>query len=148
MPEREVISNTSPLLYLHQVGQLDLLHRLYGQVVVPSAVRDELRVGAERGFSTPEVNRIHWLTVRTPANMSLLPMVVDLGAGEAEAIALALVSPGSLLVLDDALGRRIAHLLELTYTGTLGVLVGLKRRDISPQSDRCWKLSGTGQPCA
>ncbi len=35
MRDREVISNTSPLLYLHQVGQLDLLHKLYGKVIVP-----------------------------------------------------------------------------------------------------------------
>jgi len=61
MPEREVVSNTSPLLYLHQVGQLDLLHRLYEQVIVPAAVRDELRAGAVRGVSTPEVDRIPWL---------------------------------------------------------------------------------------
>lgn len=132
MPEREVVSNTSPLLYLHQVGQLDLLHRLYGQVVVPAAVRDELRVGAERGVSTPEVDQLRWLEVRTPAAITLLPMVIDLGAGEAEALALALASPGSLLILDDALGRRIAHHLELAYTGTLGVLVKAKREGRLP----------------
>ena len=55
-------------------------------------------------------------------------MVTDLGAGEAEVIALGLASPGSLLILDDALGRRIAHLLDLTYTGTLGVLVRAKKQ--------------------
>ncbi len=87
MPEREVVSNTSPLLYLHQVGQLDLL---------------------------------------------LLPMVTDLGRGEAEALALALAFPGSLLILDDALGRRIAQHLELTYTGTLGVLVKAKKEGHLP----------------
>lgn len=54
-------------------------------------------------------------------------MVTDLGAGEAEVIALGLASLGSLLILDDALGRRIAHLLELAYTGTLGVLVRAKK---------------------
>ncbi len=127
MPEREVISNTSPLLYLHQVDQLDLLHRLYRRVLVPPAVREELRVGAQQGFATPDVDQIRWLEVRAPADMTLLPMVIDLGAGEAEAIALALATPGSLLILDDRLGRRIAHLSALTYTGTLGVLVKAKQ---------------------
>jgi predicted nucleic acid-binding protein len=127
MPEREVISNTSPLLYLHQVDQLDLLHRLYRRVVIPPAVREELRVGAQQGFATPDVDQIGWLEVRAPADMTLLPMVIDLGAGEAEAIALALATPGSLLILDDRLGRRIAHLRALTYTGTLGVLVKAKQ---------------------
>lgn len=127
MPEREVISNTSPLLYLHQIGQLDLLPNLYGRVVIPPAVRKELHTGAERGVSTPNVDQIHWLAVRAPADLTLLPMVIDLGAGEAEAIALALASPSHLLILDDALGRRIAHLRALTYTGTLGVLVRAKQ---------------------
>jgi predicted nucleic acid-binding protein len=126
MPEREVISNTSPLLYLHQVGQLDLLHRLYGRIVIPPAVREELRIGAERGIATPNVSQIQWLEIRPPLDMTLLPMVADLGVGEAEAIALALASPRHLLILDDALGRRIAHLCALTYTGTLGVLVRAK----------------------
>ena len=54
---------------------------------------------------------------------TLLPLAINLGAGEAEAIALALASPRHLLILDDGLGRRIAHLLELTYTGTMGMLV-------------------------
>jgi predicted nucleic acid-binding protein len=132
MPERVVVSNTSPLLYLHQVGQLDLLAKLYQRVVVPSAVRDELRVGARRGVSTPEVDEIPWLEVRTPADMTLLPLVIDLGAGEAEALALALASPESLVILDDALGRRIAHHLELAYTGTLGVLVKAKKEGHLP----------------
>lgn len=127
MPEREVISNTSPLLYLHQVGHLDLLHHLYQRIVVPPAVREELRVGAERGVSTPEIDQIPWLEIRLPVGRTLLPMVTDLGAGEAEVIALGLSSPGSLLILDDALGRRIAHLLEMAYTGTLGILVRAKK---------------------
>lgn len=132
MPEREVVSNTSPLLYLHQVGSLDLLQKLYGQVIVPSAVRDELRVGSERGVSIPEVGRIRWLEVRAPAETALLPMVIDLGAGETAALAIALSSPGSLLILDDALGRRMARLLKLTYTGTLGVLVKAKKEGHLP----------------
>jgi predicted nucleic acid-binding protein len=127
MPEREVISNTSPILYLHQIGQLDLLPKLYGRVVIPPAVRKELRTGAERGFSTPDVDQIQWLEVRALTDMTLLPMAIDLGAGEAEAIALALASPSHLLVLDDSLGRRIAHLRALNYTGTLGVLVRAKQ---------------------
>lgn len=52
---------------------------------------------------------------------------MDLGPGEAEILALGLENPGSLLVLDDRLGRRVAHLNSLTYTGTVGVLVKAKQ---------------------
>jgi predicted nucleic acid-binding protein len=40
---------------------------------------------------------------------------------------LTLASPESLLILDDALGRRVARSHRLTYTGTLGVLVKAKQ---------------------
>jgi predicted nucleic acid-binding protein len=130
MPDRLVISNTSPLLYLHQVGHLELLPRLYGQIQIPSAVQEELRAGAELGISVPDLSSLEWLQVQSLRDANLLPVVIDLGAGEAEAIALAIGHPGSLLILDDALGRRIAHLNRLTYTGTLGVLVRAKREGL------------------
>ncbi|MBW8878374.1 MAG: DUF3368 domain-containing protein [Acidobacteria bacterium] len=132
MPDRLVVCNTSPLLYLHQVGRLDLLRDLYGRVQIPTAVRTELEAGAERGVSVPDVKGTEWLDVRPLPGSSLLPVVVDLGAGEAEAIALALAAPGSLLILDDALGRRIARLNSLTCTGTLGVLIKAKQQGLLP----------------
>jgi uncharacterized protein len=49
--------------------------------------------------------------------------VTDLGQEEAEVIALGRQSPENLLILDDCLGRRIADLYQLKYTGTLGVLI-------------------------
>ncbi len=132
MPDRLVISNTSPLLYLHQVGHLDLLPRLYGQIEIPPAVREELLAGAERGAAVPDTRALEWLRVRPLRDTTLLPVVIDLGSGEAEAIALSVAYPGSLLILDDSLGRRIAHLNRLTYTGTLGVLVKAKREGLLP----------------
>lgn len=133
MHERLVVCNTSPLLYLYQVDQLGLLERLYGQINVPHAVRDELLAGKERGIPVPNVDDLSWVRVQALRDTSLLPAVVDLGAGEAEAIALALTDPGSLLILDDALGRRIAHISGLTYTGTLGFLVKAKQEGLLPR---------------
>jgi len=132
MPDRLVVSNTSPLLYLHQVGHLDLLRNLYGRVWIPPAVEEELRMGAERGIAIPDVQILEWLDVQSLRDTTLLPVVTDLGPGEVEAIALALSSPGSLLILDDKLGRRIARLNGVTITGTLGVLVKAKREGLLP----------------
>jgi len=132
MPDRLVISNTSPLLYLHQVGHLELLPRLYGQVQIPLAVQDELRAGAELGVAVPDISSLGWLQVQPLRDTALLPVVIDLGSGEAEAIALAVAHPKSLLILDDTLGRRIARLNRLTYTGTLGVLVKAKNQGLLP----------------
>ena len=132
MPEENVICNTSPLLYLHQVSQLELLPNLYGTVIVPSAVEKELHAGHERGVNVPEVSAIDWIQIRAPMEGNLLPAVVDLGRGEAEVIALGLELEGSLLVLDDQLARRIAKLNRLSFTGTIGVLVRAKLKGFLP----------------
>lgn len=51
---RRVISNTSPLQYLHAIRQLALLKQLYARVIVPQAVVDELDLGRQQGFDEPD----------------------------------------------------------------------------------------------
>ncbi len=123
---REVIVDTSPLQYLHQVGLLDLLRRLYGQITVPGAVVRELAAGQAQGIVLPDVATLAWVSIRTPQHPGLLPLVTDLGAGEREALALAKETPEALVVLDDGLARRYARRLGLTMTGTLGILLRAK----------------------
>jgi uncharacterized protein len=126
MPERHVISNTSPLLYLHQAGQLNLLAQLYKTVIIPPSVARELLVGESKGIDVPDTSRLSWIQIQPLADATLLPAIIDLGPGEAEVIALGLTYRNSLLILDDQLGRRIARLNKLTCTGTLGVLIKAK----------------------
>ncbi len=126
MPERLVVADTSPLLYLHQAQQLLLLRELYGSVAVPPAVRVELETGRDRGHDVPDVSAIEWIRSLDMPDRSLLPAVVDLGPGESEVIALGLAHPGSLALLDDRLARRIAAISGLAHTGTLGLLLKAK----------------------
>lgn len=127
MPDPPVIANTSPLLYLHQVGCLIVLQQLYITIIVPPAVQEELEVGKRQGVDVPDVSSLAWIHIRPVASAALVPAVVDLGQGEAEVIASGLEIADSLLILDDQLARRIADLHKLRYTGTLGVLVKAKR---------------------
>ncbi len=128
----EVISNTSPLQYLHQAGLLSLLPSIAGTIVIPPAVRAELMEGRLRGVDLPDVDTLPWIIVRTPASTPALPLASDLGAGEAEVLALALESPGSVVVMDDALGRQVAQTLRIRLSGTLGLLLDAKRRGLLP----------------
>ncbi len=128
MPEQLTICNTSPLLYLHLVKHLALLPKLYGRLLIPSAVQDELLAGAKQGVSVPVVENLPWLRVVATHSPELIPLITDLGRGEAEVIALGLERPGSRLVLDDALARRIARLNGLLFTGTVGVILKAKQR--------------------
>jgi predicted nucleic acid-binding protein len=124
---REVICNTSPLQYLHQIGGLELLRTLVGTLVIPPAVVQELAEGRARGIDLPVPESLGWIVVRAPRSAPALLLLADLGSGEAEVLALALESPGAVAILDDALARRMAESLHLPLTGTLGVLVDAKK---------------------
>jgi len=124
-PDSLAIINTSPLLYLHQVGQLEVLPQLYSPIIAPTAVEQELAVGKASNMNVPELSHLDWLQVQA-VEPAAVPNVIDLGRGEAEVIALGLENPDSLLILDDQLGRKIAKFYQLRYTGTLGVLIKAK----------------------
>lgn len=122
----DVITNTSPLQYLHQVGQLPLLPALYGQVRVPEAVVQELARGQAEGVEVPDVRGLPWVRVQAVRVPVGLFRGTDLGDGEQAVLALALVTPDAVVVLDDAAARRQARQLGLAITGTLGVLLKAK----------------------
>ena len=118
----EVIADTSPIQYLYQINQLNLLPTLYGQVRMPQAVADELTQGRSQGISLPDLTSLSWITLCLPSSI-LIPDLPNLGAGEREALSLATTIPDSLVILDDALARGYAQQLNISITGTLGVLL-------------------------
>ena len=123
----EVICNTSPLQYLYQLGMLRVFQALAGRIIVPPAVVQELAVGRAQGVSLPDPTVLEWITVRPPAGTVVLPLVMDLGPGEREVLALALESPDAIVILDDALARQMATTLSIRFRGTLGLLLDAKQ---------------------
>jgi predicted nucleic acid-binding protein len=123
----EVICNTSPLQYLHQLDLLDVLQAFTDHVIVPPAVVHELAAGRAQGVNLPDPTALQWVTVRQPVSTPVLPLVTDLGPGETAVLALALESPGAVVILDDALARQVAAALHIPFRGTLGLLLDAKR---------------------
>jgi len=140
----EVIVNTSPIQYLFQLGLLDLLPELYGEVVVPEGVVCELGSGVDRGVLLPDLDSLSWLRIRKARSAAVLILAAGMGAGEREVLALALEIEDPLVILDDALARRFAQRLNLPLTGTLGLLLRAKQRGrieaIQPYLDRLESL--------
>jgi predicted nucleic acid-binding protein len=128
----EVICDTSVLFYLHQLQLLHLLPALSGKVIVPPAVLAELAAARELNLDIPELEKMAWVVIRKPASVAALPLVTDLGPGESEVLALALESPDAVVIIDDALARRLAKTLGIRITGTLGVLLSAKRSGLIP----------------
>lgn len=117
-----VVADTSPLNYLLLIDEIDLLPVIFGQVLVPSAVFQEL----QQPKTSPIVRRWianppAWLEVRTVASAAD-PALLALDAGEREAIHLALELGITTVLMDEADGRRQAEKLHLQVRGTLGIL--------------------------
>jgi predicted nucleic acid-binding protein len=123
----EVICDTSPIQYLHQLGLLQILPALAEGVVIPPAVMDEVATGRTLGVNLPDLEELDWVTVRHPVSAAASPLVTDLGPGETQVLMLALEAPEAVAVLDDALARQVAEALHLKLTGTLGLLIDAKR---------------------
>ena len=119
-----VVSDASPLRYLILLRQAQVLHGLYGKVLVPQAVVDELQrkqtpEPVRRWMSTPP----SWLEVVQTIGKAYEEQGLDiLGSGERQAIAVAQHAGADLLLMDDREGVEEARRRGLTVIGTLGVL--------------------------
>ena len=130
MPDSSTVSDTSPLQYLYQANQLDLLREIYGSVTAPEAVLAEIKVGRSQGVALPDLRAFGWIEIVEAPHLEILPLVVDLGPGEREVLSLAVSRPESLALLDDALARHFAEVLQVRFTGTLGVLLKAKQLNL------------------
>jgi predicted nucleic acid-binding protein len=115
-----VIADTSCFILLDNIDELQILKSLFGYVVTTSII------ALEFGSQLPE-----WIEIRTVKNI-LFQSTLDIDPGEASAIALAIESEPSLLILDDAKGRKVARKLNLNFTGTLGIFLKAKSSGIIP----------------
>jgi hypothetical protein len=116
-----VVSDTSPITSLVDVGHVELLRTLFSRVIVPREVAREL----ERGHVGVPV----WVEVHDATDRSMVSRFeAEVDLGEAEALALAVELKADRLLIDERQGRAIAERVGLRYIGVLGVLLEAKRR--------------------
>ncbi len=129
-----VVSDTSPLINLAIIGRLDLLPRLYGQVIVPEAVFHEIVVQGAGELGAEEISQADWVKVKSCSDQIFLKTLLhQLDPGEAEAIALAVELSADRILMDESEGRRIAAEHSLRTVGVLGVLLRAKREGLIPE---------------
>jgi len=142
-----VVSNTSPILNLMAVGELGLLRQLYGTVLVPEAVRDELLAFDSDLADAATFHEQSWISVRSVTDRPLVNLLrLELDSGEAEAVALAAETQADLLLLDERRGRNVASRLGLRYMGLVGCLIQGKQQNllstIKPTLDNLVRQAG------
>lgn len=115
-----LIVDTSGLILLNKIDELELLKNVGQEVLITSTVREEF------GMLLPK-----WIRVIDPENHRYQDILtMDLDKGEASAIALVLEMGNAILILDDLKGRKVADRLKLRYSGTLGLILGAKQAGI------------------
>lgn len=129
-----VVSNTSPITNLAAIGQLELLQRLFGRIIVPDAVVNELTAGGVSWPGAVELAQAGWIGVEAVAERySVDALRLELDHGEAAAIVLALQMDAELVLLDEQAGRTAARFLGLEVMGVVGVLIRAKQRGYIPR---------------
>lgn len=111
-----IISDTSCFIILSNIGELELLKKIYGKIYTTH------QIASEFGEQLP--NWVEILEIKDIDKQQILEIQID--KGEASAICLALETPNSVLILDDYKARKLAEILNLPFTGTIGVFVRAK----------------------
>lgn len=125
-----VISDTSTLILLQKIEELELLNQLYENLVTTPEIVEEY------GDKLPE-----WIKIESVKDKKYQEFVeTQVDWGEASAIALAKEYDDVLLLLDDLKARKLANKLSLKITGALGIIHKAKQegliKEVKPLIDK------------
>ncbi|QGY42661.1 DUF3368 domain-containing protein [Maribellus comscasis] len=118
-----VISDTSALILFHKIDELNLLEKVYGELITTPEIAEEF------GEELPS-----WIKIQFVKNKKYQKLLeTQLDYGEASAIALATELEDVLLLLDDLKARKLAVRLNFKVTGSLGVIHKAKKMSVIPK---------------
>ena len=119
----KVISNSTPLIALSRIGELELLHSLFDNIIIPCAVYNEVVLEGAGRPGVKEVKFASWIIKTEVTNKLAVSLLEsDLDYGESEAIVLAKELNADYLLVDERKARRIIRNSGIKVMGTLGVL--------------------------
>lgn len=126
-----IVSDTTPFSNLLQIGELELLSKLYQQIIIPTTVFSELKILERRGFSIQDGITVGWIIIQAPQSYDLVnELLATLDPGESEAIALAIELQADYLLMDEKEGRQEARTRSIPIIGTLGILLAAKKEGL------------------
>lgn len=118
-----VVSDTTPIISLLKISRLGLLEKIFGEVLIPNAVYEELTADTrfiEEAETVKNVPYIKSVLVLNFEAVRILRMATGLDQGESEAIVLADERKADILFMDEAKGRAISGKMGISIMGTIG----------------------------
>lgn len=123
-----VVSNATPIISFCTVKHEFVLKELFGQIIIPKAVEQELKISDRPGA---DFTKLDWVQVVSPENQeAVLVLRKDIDQGEAETIVLAKQMKADAVIIDEYAGYQIARFLSLPVIRTLSVLKTAKNKKI------------------
>jgi predicted nucleic acid-binding protein len=124
-----VVSNTSPIIALSSIDNIDILKQLYDEIIIPDAVFIEITKDTLPGCR--EVNTLDWFKRKSVYDREkIFTLTTELDIGETEAIVLSLELKAGLLLIDERKGKHIADQLSINNVGVLGILIEAKHKKL------------------
>ncbi len=120
------VSNTTPIISFCSIGKLDILEKVFGEIIIPEAVYNEIKQKESYGYEDIDSKFIKVEPVKSKNYLALLLNQLDIG--EAETIILAKELNADNVLIDEKLGYRIAKNSGLNVVRTLFIL--LKAKDL------------------
>lgn len=131
-----VISNSSPLIALSLISQLNLLEELFGEIFIPPEIYQEIVIRGKGKVGEKEVKGANWVKVIEIKERKAVRVLQDdfgLSKGENEVIALAKENLADLVLLDEEPARKVAERMGLKVMGTVGLLLVAKKNKLIPK---------------
>ena len=126
-----LISNTGPIIALSIIENLDILEKIFDEVIVPEAVHDEIKQGGKDAAGLASYHKATWIRVQaleTPVE-PLLETLLD--KGEAAVIHLVLEKGADFVLIDERKARKIArNIYGMRVVGSARILVEAKNRGL------------------
>ncbi|MBM4464914.1 MAG: DUF3368 domain-containing protein [Chloroflexi bacterium] len=128
-----VVANSGPLIGLASIGEFRLLKDVFGEIVIPSAVYNEVVIQGRDQPGAKETREADWIkVVEVQEHLAVDLLRNELDQGESEALVLAKELGAARILIDERLARRKARSVGLTVIGTLGVLLMAKEAGLIP----------------
>ncbi|MFM8333916.1 MAG: DUF3368 domain-containing protein [Candidatus Methylumidiphilus sp.] len=130
-----VFSNTTPIIALSSISQLDLLPQVFGQIYLTVEVIEECEAGG--AIAVPNLRQLAWVKLVQSTPLAHSSVLLELDKGEKHTLDMASKYKADWVLIDEKIGRNVAEYVGLRVIGTLGVLMKAKQLGLTPSFLNC-----------
>lgn len=134
-----IVSDTSPIIALVRINKLNLLRRLFGEIIVSKEVYAEL-VKFKNKIGVSKIKKTNWIKIVQAQNKKQIIKLQKDNISQADASSIVLAFElKAVLLADDLRVRQVAKKKKLSVIGTIGVLLAMQQKGIIKDVEKIFK---------